>query len=206
MFLCQAFRTLLKRVGPVMYATSFVFNNHSESKKPMADDKLNLEPPDIKKLTIEYMIEQSTIDSINNASQTLTITYMAVMRTSTEYKNLLGLLISLLRDSLEFNCTDEHWDSIIEIRSQVQSKKEKLNKLTGYIQYVQNLAVAVSDLCYLSGMDNLSFSLSQHLDDVLKRIKTEVDLIAILEEEYCDIQEQCIRNCEYIIIIRFKAN
>ncbi|XP_043257081.1 uncharacterized protein LOC122399992 isoform X1 [Colletes gigas] len=194
MLLCRAVRILLRRAGPVMYATSFVFNNHSESKKPMPEDKLNLEPPDIKKLTIEYMIQQSTIDSINNATQTLTIVHMAVMRTSSEYKTLLNLLISLLRESLEYNLNDKHLDMIVEVRSKVQSEKEKLNKLTGYIQYVQNLAVAASDLSYLSGMDNLSFSLSQQLDDVLKRIKTEVDHIEMLEGEYCDIQEQCIRN------------
>ncbi|XP_076639801.1 uncharacterized protein LOC143351780 isoform X2 [Colletes latitarsis] len=184
MLLCRAVRILLRRAGPVMYATSFVFNNHSESKKPMPEDKLNLEPPDIKKLTIEYMIQQSTIDSINNATQTLTIVHMAVMRTSSEYKTLLSLLISLLRESLEYNLNDKHLDMIVEVRSKVQSEKEKLN----------NLAVAASDLSYLSGMDNLSFSLSQQLDDVLKRIKTEVDNIEMLEGEYCDIQEQCIRN------------
>ncbi|XP_043257104.1 uncharacterized protein LOC122399992 isoform X2 [Colletes gigas] len=184
MLLCRAVRILLRRAGPVMYATSFVFNNHSESKKPMPEDKLNLEPPDIKKLTIEYMIQQSTIDSINNATQTLTIVHMAVMRTSSEYKTLLNLLISLLRESLEYNLNDKHLDMIVEVRSKVQSEKEKLN----------NLAVAASDLSYLSGMDNLSFSLSQQLDDVLKRIKTEVDHIEMLEGEYCDIQEQCIRN------------
>ncbi|XP_076173345.1 uncharacterized protein LOC143149656 [Ptiloglossa arizonensis] len=188
------FRTLLKRAGPVMCVTSFVFNNHSETKKPLPNDKLNLDPPDIKKLTIEYMIQQSTIDSINNATQTLTIVYMAIMRTSSEYKILLGSLISLLTESLEFNFSDEQWDSIVKVRSKVENKKEKLNKLTGYIQYVQNLAVAASDLSYLSGMDNLSFTLSQQLDDILKRIKTEVDCIATLEEEYCSVQAQCIKN------------
>ncbi|XP_031825906.1 uncharacterized protein LOC116424098 isoform X2 [Nomia melanderi] len=185
---------LLKRAVPALYATSFIFNNQSETKRPTVEEKLNLEPPDIKKLTVEYMIQQSIVDSINNATQALNIAYMAVMRTSNEYKSLLCSLISLTKDTLEFHVNDEHWDLIVETRSEVQTKKEQLNKLTGYVQYVQKMAVAASDLSYLSGMDNLCFSLTKQIDDVFKSMQQESEFIATLEQEYCDIQEQCIRN------------
>lgn len=63
-----------------------MFVNDSENKKPTEGDKLKFEPPDIKKFTHEYMIQQSTIDAVNSATQTLTVTYIAIMRTTDEYK------------------------------------------------------------------------------------------------------------------------
>lgn len=69
----------------MQYAASFVFKNPSDTKKPMQDDKLKFEPPDVKTLTHEYMIQQSMIDAANSASQILTVTYTAIIRTSNEY-------------------------------------------------------------------------------------------------------------------------
>ncbi|XP_033331585.1 uncharacterized protein LOC117223425 [Megalopta genalis] len=194
MILRQVVRTLLKRVTPAMCATSFLFENQSETKRPTVNDKLNLQPADITKLTVEYMIQQSIADSMDNATKTLSVAYMSVMRISDEYKSLLNKLISLLKDTLEYQVNDEHWDLVLEMRSEVQTMKEKLNKLTVYIQYVQRLAVAASDLSYLSGMDNLYFSLSGQIENIAKSVQQEIDHIAILEEEYNFIQEKCIRN------------
>ncbi|XP_071858347.1 uncharacterized protein [Bombus fervidus] len=193
MSLRQLLRVLLKRASPVMYATSFTFVNQPETNKPTENDKLQFEPVDVKKLTPEYMIQQSTIDAVNSATQSLTVTYTAIMKTSKEYKELLSELITLSRETLEFNVSDSHWDMIVELRSQVQSKKEILTKLTGYIEYVHKMAVAASELSYLSGLDNLSFTLTQRIDDALRIIKEEVNHIMILEQEYCGVQKECIK-------------
>ncbi|XP_017883797.1 uncharacterized protein LOC108627203 isoform X2 [Ceratina calcarata] len=160
------------------------------------DDKLQFEPVDVKKLTPEYMIQQSTIDAVNSATQSLTVAYTAIMKTSSELKILLTQLICLSRETLEFNVTadESHWDMIVELRSKVQSKKELLTKLTGYVEYVHKMAVAASEISYLSGLDNLSISLTQRIDDALQNIKEEVNHIAILEQEYCDVQRACIEN------------
>ncbi|KOC70638.1 hypothetical protein WH47_03654, partial [Habropoda laboriosa] len=109
---------------------------------PTADDKLQFEPVDIKKLTPEYMIQQSTIDAVNSATQSLTVTYTTIMKTSNEYKTLLSELITLSRETLEFNVSDTHWDMIVELRSKVQNKKEMLtvreNKINLY-QYITTI-------------------------------------------------------------------
>ncbi|CAL7943156.1 unnamed protein product [Xylocopa violacea] len=194
MSLRQLLRVLLRKAGPVMYAASFTFVSEPETKKPTADDKLLFEPVDVKKLTPEYMIQQSTIDAVNSATQSLTVAYTAIMKISSEYKKLLGELISLSRETLEFNVTDTHWDMIVELRTKVQSKKEMLTKLTGYVEYVHKMAVAASEISYLSGLDSLSFTLTQRIDDALKNIKEEVKNIAVLEQEYCDVQRECIEN------------
>ncbi|XP_076685929.1 uncharacterized protein LOC143377959 [Andrena cerasifolii] len=194
MSLRQLCRTLFTKTGPIVYAASFVFTNHSDTKKPTEDDKLKFEPPDVKTLTHEYMIQQSTIDAVNSATQILTVAYTAIIRTSNEYKGLLNELISLSRETLQYNVSDRHWDMIVELRSEVQSKKEILTKLTGYVDYVHKMAEAASEMSYLSGMDNLSISLSQRIDDALRNIKEEVALVTVLEQEYCDVQEQCIRH------------
>lgn len=65
-------------------ASSFI--QYDPSKKPNTEDKLNLEPPDIKDLSFDYMIKQSAIESVNSASQTLTVTYSAIEAASTEYR------------------------------------------------------------------------------------------------------------------------
>lgn len=70
----------------VQYATSSTYINQPETNKPTADDKLQFEPIDIKKLTPEYMIQQSTIDAVNSATQSLTVAYTAIMKASNEYK------------------------------------------------------------------------------------------------------------------------
>lgn len=59
------------------------------------------------------------------------------------------------------------------------------------------MAVAASELSYLSGLDNLSFTLTQRIDDALRIIKEEVNHIMILEQEYCGVQEECIKNCKH---------
>ncbi|PBC29586.1 uncharacterized protein LOC107993610 isoform X2 [Apis cerana] len=194
MSLRQFCQLLLKRVGPILYATSSTYINQPETNKPTADDKLQFEPIDIKKLTPEYMIQQSTIDAVNSATQSLTVAYTAIMKASNEYKALLNELISLSRETLELNVNDTHWDMIVELRSKVQSKKEILTKLTGYIEYVHKMAVAVSEISYLSGMDNLSFTLTQRIDDALRNIKKEINHIMVLEQEYCNVQKECIKN------------
>ena len=56
------------------------------------------------------------------------------------------------------------------------------------------MAVAASELSYLSGLDNLSFTLTQRIDDALRIIKEEVNHIMILEQEYCGVQKECIKN------------
>lgn len=69
--------------------------------------------------------------------------------------------------------------------------------MTGYIEYVHKMAVAVSEISYLSGMDNLSFTLTQRIDDALRNIKKEINHIMVLEQEYCNVQKECIKNCKY---------
>lgn len=49
-------------------------------------EKLKLEPPDIRKLTYEFMIQRSTLDVVNSATQALTVTCMAITNLSTEYR------------------------------------------------------------------------------------------------------------------------
>lgn len=58
------------------------------------------------------------------------------------------------------------------------------------------MAVAASEISYLSGMDNLSFSLTQRIDDALRIIKEEVGHITLLEQEYNNVQAKCIQNCK----------
>ncbi|XP_032689331.1 uncharacterized protein LOC116852782 isoform X2 [Odontomachus brunneus] len=192
----QALRKLLKNITPAMYSSSLLFAHYTPSEKPSEKDKLKLDLPDIKKLTYESMIQRSALDAANSATQALTVTYMAIKNLSTEYRTLLNTLISLLMDTLNCNVSDAHWDLIVEIRTEMEEKKQTLMKLTGYMDYVHKMAVAASELSFLSGMDSLSNSLCQRIDDALSNVKIEVESNLELEQAYRHIQQQCIKNKE----------
>lgn len=183
---------LFKKNRPVWFAMASSFIQYDPSKKPNTEDKLNLEPPDIKDLSFDYMIKQSAIESVNSASQTLTVTYSAIEAASTEYRKLLTNIISLLQESLIREVSDEHWDVVVILRGKMQKKKQVINRLIGYVEYVQKMAVATTEVSFLTGMDNLSTTLCQRIDDAVNNIQKEISQNQILEEEYTIIQQKCI--------------
>lgn len=67
------------------------------------------------------------------------------------------------------------------------------------MDYVHKMAVAASELSFLSGMDSLSSSLCQRIDDALNNVKTEVDSNLELEQAYRHIQEKCIKDSKETI-------
>ncbi|XP_033209683.1 uncharacterized protein LOC117168277 isoform X2 [Belonocnema kinseyi] len=138
------------------------------------------------------MIKQSAIEAANSASTVLTVTYTAIEETSKEYRNLLVNLICLLQETQMVNASDYHWDRIVTTRLEMQKKKQALTQLVGYMEYVQKMAVAASEISFLSGMDNLSTTLCQRIDDAVNNVQKEVTQNQILEEEYTIVQEQCI--------------
>ncbi|XP_014474559.1 PREDICTED: uncharacterized protein LOC106744371 [Dinoponera quadriceps] len=190
----QILRKLLTNVTPALYSSGMLFTYCTPSKKLSEKEKLKLELPDIRNLTYESMIQRSALDATNSATQALTVTCMAIINMSAEYRTLLNELISLLTDILNHDVSDAHWDLIIEVRTEMEEKKQALMKLTGYMDYVHKMAVAASELSFLSGMDSLSSSLCQRIDDALSNVKTEVENNLKLEQAYRHIQEQCIKD------------
>lgn len=66
------------------------------------------------------------------------------------------------------------------------------------MDHVHKMAEAASTLSYLSGMDNISNTLQQRIDDALNKMKAEIESNAELEREYLRMQEQCIKNSKKI--------
>lgn len=62
------------------------------------------------------------------------------------------------------------------------------------MDYVHKMAVAASELSFLSGMESLSSTLCQRIDDALGNVRTEVKSNLELEQMYRHIQEQCIKD------------
>ena len=62
------------------------------------------------------------------------------------------------------------------------------------MDYVHKMAEAASEISFLAGMDNLSISLTQRIDDALGKIQTEKTNNTQLEEEYVRVQEESIKN------------
>lgn len=61
------------------------------------------------------------------------------------------------------------------------------------MDYVHKMAVAASELSFLSGMDSLSSSLCQRIDDALGNVRMEIESNMELEKVYRRVQEQCIK-------------
>lgn len=64
------------------------------------------------------------------------------------------------------------------------------------MDYVHKMAEAASEISYLAGMDNLSHSLTQRIDDAVNKIQTEKTNNNELEHEYVRIQEASIKKCK----------
>lgn len=108
----------------------------------------------------------------------------------------MSKLISLLRETAIHEVTDEHWDLIVMVRAEVQSKKQVVQKLVDYMSYVHKMAEAATEISYLSGMDNLSTTLCDRIDDALNKMQHEIDKNKMLEDEYSRVQEECVRKCK----------
>lgn len=64
------------------------------------------------------------------------------------------------------------------------------------MDYVHKMAEAASEISFLAGMDNLSSSLTQRIDDAVNKIQTEKTNNNNLEQEYVRVQEESIKKCK----------
>lgn len=61
------------------------------------------------------------------------------------------------------------------------------------MNYVHKMAVTSAELSYMCGMDSLTNTLQQRIEDTLNKVKAETDSNTELERAYWCIQEQCIK-------------
>lgn len=67
--------------------SGMLFANCIPSERHNEGEKLKLlELVDVRKLTYEFMIQQSALDAANSATQALTVTYTAITNSSDEYR------------------------------------------------------------------------------------------------------------------------
>ncbi|KAL2739180.1 uncharacterized protein V1477_010569 [Vespula maculifrons] len=185
------FKTLFRKTAPVM-CLSPLFVNCSSQRESKITEEYKLKLPDVDTLTYNYMIKQSTLNAVNNASELLTITYAAIEAASVEYRTLLIKLINLYKDTIENEFADYHGDAIVQIRGETQDKKEMLTQLISFMQYVRKMADSATEICYTYGMNNLCSTLSQRVHDAIKNVEKEIYNNQELEKEYLCIQQECI--------------
>ncbi|XP_066587260.1 uncharacterized protein [Prorops nasuta] len=195
MFFRQMSKIFRGKAKYFIYGVGFVYENNS-SEKPTDEQKIQMDELNKSKLTYDQMIKQSTIDAVNSASQALTVTYTAIETTSKEYRLLLNKLISLIEETKTIAATDAQWDMIVEIRSEVDKKKAMLTRLISFMDYVQKMASAATEISFLSGMDNLSISLSERIENALRNVKREINSNEEVERAYRYTQQQSIINTD----------
>ncbi|XP_047347460.1 uncharacterized protein LOC124948197 isoform X1 [Vespa velutina] len=193
MTFCSIFKSLFRKTVPIMCFSSFFVKCSSKNESKITEEyKLKL--PDVNTLTYNYMINQSTLNAVNNASELLTIIYTAIEAASVEYRTLLIKLINLHKDSIENEFADLHGDAIVQIRGETQDKKETLIQLISFMELVRKMADSTTDICYTYGMNSLCSTLSQRIHDAIKNVEKEIYNNQELEKEYFYIQQECIIN------------
>ena len=60
------------------------------------------------------------------------------------------------------------------------------------MDYVRKMAEAASQVSFLSGLDNLAYSLSQRIDDAVKNIQREIQENESLEKEHRLVEKEFI--------------
>ncbi|KAF7992426.1 hypothetical protein HCN44_001751 [Aphidius gifuensis] len=206
----MAFRQCLRMIRKNMISTvigASIFTSFNEKTEfPKSDNKLKFEPINIEKLSFDYMIKQSTIDSVNSATQVITVTYSAIESTCNEYRQILSSLMHLMEDTQLYEVSDEHRDTMIALRSELQTKKKLLNQLIGYMENAQRMAESVTSLGYLSGMDSLSISLCERIDDAVRHKDHQLQENIKLEKQYYLLEEQIIKNEAHTVPEKLENN
>lgn len=61
------------------------------------------------------------------------------------------------------------------------------------MEFVQKMAESVTNVSFLAGLDNLSISLSERMQDAQKHKDKQISDNQKLETEYLKMQQQCVR-------------
>ncbi|XP_015183698.1 PREDICTED: uncharacterized protein LOC107070222 [Polistes dominula] len=188
-------KLLFRKTSPVVCLTPLFTNDSSQNDAEITkENKLKL--PDVQTMTYSYMVKQSTLKAINNASELLTITFLAIESTSQEYRTSLTKLINLHKESINSDIIDLHEDAMVQIRDEIQKKQDMLMQLVSFMDSVRKMADSATEICYTYGMDNLCSSLSQRIDDAIKNMDKEIYNNKKLEQEFNYVQQQYIINAD----------
>ncbi|KAI4497512.1 hypothetical protein M0802_007523 [Mischocyttarus mexicanus] len=187
-------KLLFKKTSSIVCLSPLIHNPSSKEDTEIKEDTTKLNLPDVKTLTYNYMIKQSTLKAINNASDLITTTFLAIETLSEEYRSSLLQLINLDKNYLESNMNESPSDDIVQIRLEVENKKNALMQLLMFMESIRKMADSTTEICYLYGMNNLCSSLSQRVEDAFKNIKKELYNNEKLLREFKYIEQQNMIN------------
>ncbi|KAI4487362.1 hypothetical protein M0804_005511 [Polistes exclamans] len=188
-------KLLFRKTSPVVCLSPLFINDSSQNDAEITEEN-KLKLPDVQTMTYNYLVKQSTLKSINNASELLTITFLAIETISEEYRKSLIKLINLYKESSESDMVDLHEDSMVQIRAEIQNKKDMLMQLVSFMESVRKMADSTTEICYMYGMNNLCSSLSQRIDDAIKNMDKEIYNNQKLEKEFNYVQQEYIINAD----------
>ncbi|XP_014608020.1 PREDICTED: uncharacterized protein LOC106788861 [Polistes canadensis] len=188
-------KLLFRKTSPVVCLSPLFINDSSQNDAEITEEN-KLKLPDVQTMTYSYLVKQSTLKSINNASELLTITFLAIETISEEYRKSLIKLINLYKESSDSDMVDLHEDTMVQIRAEIQNKKDMLMQLVSFMESVRKMADSTTEICYMYGMTNLCSSLSQRIDDAIKNMDKEIYNNQKLEKEFNYVQQEYIINAD----------
>lgn len=188
-------KLLFRKTSPVVCLSPLFINDSSQNDAEITEEN-KLKLPDVKTMTYNYLVKQSTLKAINNASELLTITFLAIETISEEYRKSLIKLINLYKESSESGMVDLHEDTMVQIRAEMQNKKDMFMQLVSFMESVRKMADSTTEICYMYGMNNLCSSLSQRIDDAIKNMDKEIYNNQKLEKEFNYVQQEYIINAD----------
>lgn len=145
--------------------------------KLSCEGKCKLQEPDASKLTREYLIKSSSIQTSESASILLTQTALALEQAEREYKEALLAMIFLLEYKLNVlgNASEEAriWDLILEGRVLMQNTKKKKDDLEMLFSSVKSIVNMSAEVSYMTGADVVGSSAGDRLHKTEQLVSAE---------------------------------
>ncbi|KAK6628018.1 hypothetical protein RUM44_010500 [Polyplax serrata] len=148
-------------------------------------------------LSHEQCIKQACLHSVNSASTLLVTTASTLLDFCSNYKDSLNQILFLLEavQTVEGD-NPELWDTVVEVRAQVNKAKAAVNKLTLYMENVEKVVTATTEAAFLAGAEYMCSTLCEQLDSAQREIKIQFGELKKLEEDYLKIQQEIVSKKE----------
>ncbi|WAR25757.1 DBLOH-like protein [Mya arenaria] len=150
--------------------------------KLSCDTKIDLEEPDPRTLSREFLIKSSSLLAAENAMGVLSQTTLALQQAEKEYQEAIEAVIFMMELKLQVlgDPTEEArlWDLILQGRDMVKRKRRKRDDLYQVQRCAERFVESAAELTYMTGSEIVASSASERLNKaniILREVKIKTE-------------------------------
>jgi len=142
----------------------------------------------------KYLLQQSSVLSVESASVTLTQTVVAIQTCSKSYcshmTQLTGLL-TMASDGLPLAYTSEEmYDKVVELKGILKKEKVTLIELEVLFTYIRKLMDSVAETAFLVGAEYASLQAASRLSSAEMQVKEDLGMAQVVEQELLTVERE----------------